>query len=258
MSGVTAFFCCLAAGLHAACFGAYKDSPHESFLLKRFIRELAIAGVIGIVFIISGIWESENCLVLYLSAFTVTRVITEFWKLNLRVEPQAQFRIPTQIHLFGKVVNHRGLRILLGFMTPAVITGVYVVSIHLPNSLTPQIRGCIVGLLIGLADASGGAYKDGLVEGFYLRKFLKSSFYGPLGGFVLSYFTNHPLFHLLATIGFMRMFLELIYKILVDDYVPGKFKSMKAKYPEWSMNRKWFLFPYALTWTLFILFLFIR
>ena len=258
MPGITAFICCLAAGLHAACFGAYKDSPHESFLLKRFVRELLIAWIVGFGFFISGIWETENCLVLYLSAFTVTRVITEFWKLNLRVEPQGQFRIPTQIHVLGKVVHHRGLRILLGLVTPAVITGVYFVSVHLPASLPPPVRGLVVGLLIGLADASGGAYKDGFIEGFYLRKFLKSASYGPLGGFVLSFYTSHPLFHLLATIGFMRMFLELIYKILVDDYVPGKFKSMKARYPEWLKDRKWFLFPYALTWTLFVVFLMVR
>jgi hypothetical protein len=33
----------LAAGLHGALYGAYKDSPHESFLLRRFVREIAIA-----------------------------------------------------------------------------------------------------------------------------------------------------------------------------------------------------------------------
>jgi len=33
----------LAAGLHGALYGAYKDSPHESFLFRRFVREIAIA-----------------------------------------------------------------------------------------------------------------------------------------------------------------------------------------------------------------------
>ena len=32
-----------AAGLHGALYGAYKDSPHESFLTRRFLREIAIA-----------------------------------------------------------------------------------------------------------------------------------------------------------------------------------------------------------------------
>ena len=28
------------AGLHGALYGAYKDSPHESFLFRRFLREV--------------------------------------------------------------------------------------------------------------------------------------------------------------------------------------------------------------------------
>lgn len=28
----------LAAGLHGALYGAYKDSPHEPFLFRRFVR----------------------------------------------------------------------------------------------------------------------------------------------------------------------------------------------------------------------------
>ncbi len=258
MNYYTTIFCSLAAGLHAACYGAYKDSPHESFLVKRFTRELVIAFCIGIVFSLLKVWKTECCFLLYLSTFTVSRVVTEFYKLNLRVEPQEQFRIPTQIHFLKKVVHNRLLRILLGFVTPGVVMGVYFISKNLPNSFSWQLKGLIVGLLIGLADASGGAYKDGMIEGFYLRKFLKSSFLGPLSGFVLSFYTNSPLFHLFGTIGFMRMFLELLYKILSKEYVPGKFKLMIARYPEWLKRRKWFLIPYSFTWSIFILFLIIK
>ncbi|MBN2030862.1 hypothetical protein JW824_11545 [bacterium] len=257
MNGLTTIFCSLVAGLHASCYGAYKDSPHESFLLKRFVRELIIALCIGVSFWLFDVGGAESCFIIYLSTFTISRLITEFWKLNIRSEPQEQFRIPTQIHFFKKIVHNRGLRFLLGFVTPAVVLGVYLISRNLPDALNLQQKGIVVGLLIGLADASGGAYKDGMIEGFYLRKFLKSSLFGPLGGFVISYYTEDPLFHLLGTIGFMRMFLELLYKILVKAYVPGKFKSMVAQYPEWSIKRKWFLVPYTLTWTIFVIFLFV-
>ena len=37
----------LAAGVHAASYGAYKDSPHESFLPRRLARELTIAACSG-------------------------------------------------------------------------------------------------------------------------------------------------------------------------------------------------------------------
>lgn len=149
------------------------------------------------------------------------------------------------------------LRILLGFVTPGVVLGVYLVFMHLPASLTRKQKGVIIGLLIGLADASGGAYKDGLIEGFYLKKFLKSSLLGPLGGFVVSFKTSSHLFHLLGTIAFMRMFIELLFKVLYKNYVPGKFKSMKPKYPEWLDRRKMFLIPYTLTWLIFIMLLFL-
>ena len=38
------------AGLHGALYGAYKDSPHESFLVRRFAREvvLALAGAVAL------------------------------------------------------------------------------------------------------------------------------------------------------------------------------------------------------------------
>ena len=42
----------LAAGLHGALYGAYKDSPHESFLLRRFLREIAIALTASMAFVV--------------------------------------------------------------------------------------------------------------------------------------------------------------------------------------------------------------
>jgi len=35
-------FLALVAGIHVACYGAYKDSPYEGFKLIRFFREFLI------------------------------------------------------------------------------------------------------------------------------------------------------------------------------------------------------------------------
>lgn len=255
VNAITTVFLSIAAGAHAACYGAYKDSPHESFLAKRFVRELGIALAIGVTFALLNVWKRENYLLIYLSTFTISRIITEFFKLNIRVEPQDKFRIPTQIHFFGKIVRNRILRILLGFVPPAVILAIYSASLHLPASLTIHQKGVIIGLLIGLADASGGAYKDGLIEGFYLKKFLKSSLLGPVSGFVISFKTNSMLFLLLGTYALMRIFIEFLFKVLCKNYVPGKFKSMKPKYPAWSNKRRVFLIPYIITWMIMALLL---
>ena len=80
-----------AAGLHGALYGAYKDSPHESFLLRRFIREIVIALTVSLALaMFYPAARSQSAFVLYLSVFALTRIVTEFWKLFVRVEPQEE------------------------------------------------------------------------------------------------------------------------------------------------------------------------
>ena len=50
----------------------------------------------------------------------------------------------------------------------------------------------------------------------------------------------------------MRMLLELLFKMVVPDYAPGKFRSMIGAYTEWQSRRRHFLMPYALTWLLYL------
>jgi hypothetical protein len=61
-----------------------------------------------------------------------------------------------------------------------------------------------------------------------------------------------PVFMLLAAIGSMRMFNELLFKIIVRGYVPGKFKSVTGPLPGWMSRRRYFLWPYAATWVLYL------
>src|SRR5512144_660192 len=88
----------LAAGFHAALYGAYKDAPHESFLMRRFVRELVFSTSIAAFLAGFRLCEGQTPFVIYLSVFALARIATECWKLFLRVEPQEEFRIPTQIH----------------------------------------------------------------------------------------------------------------------------------------------------------------
>lgn len=244
-------FVSIAAGVHAASYGAWKDSPRENYILRRTIRELVISVGIGLAFYYLHIWKQENYFILYLSSFTINRLITEYWKLFLRVEPQENYRIPTQIHLFGKVIESRWGRIFFSMIAVVLVGGVLLIGKFLLGSLSIQLQGVIVGLLIGLCDASGGAYKDGFIEGFYLRKFVKSPSYGIIAGFIASFQTTNPFFLLMGTIALMRMPLELFYKVLSPGYVAGKFKSMTPVYPNWTEKRKYFLIPYYATWVLF-------
>jgi len=242
----------LAAGLHAASYGAYKDSPHESFLLRRFIRELVFASGLAVALAWARISDGQSAFVVYLSAFALSRIATEFWKLFVRVEPQDDYRIPTQIHWVKGVVHNPALRLLLGLGFLASIYGIYGLATVLPQAWPLPVRGLVVGLSIGLCEGLAGAYKDGSIEGFYWHKFAKSPAFGALGGLIASGHTADPGFLLLAAIGSMRMFLELLFKIVVPDYAPGKFRSMTGPFTRWMTLRRRFLLPYVLTWALYI------
>lgn len=241
-----------AAGIHAASYGAYKDSPHESFLLRRFLRELVFACGITLVLDVFGVWDGQSPFIIYLSAFALSRIATEFWKLFVRVEPQQDYRIPTQIHWVRGVVHNPLIRLSLGIGFLASIYWIYRLGVVLPDEWPVTLRGIVIGLSIGICEAIAGAYKDGSVEGFYWRKFAKSPAFGALGGLIASGHTDAPAFLLLGAIGSMRMFLELLFKIVVPGYAPGKFRSMTGPFAEWVTLRRHFLVPYVLTWALYI------
>jgi len=240
----------IAAGLHAALYGAYKDSPHESFLPRRFARELVLAAAAAVALALSGLADGETPFVLYLSVFALSRIATEFWKLFLRVEPQDGFRIPTQIHSMGKVVQNRAARGCwgLGFLASIYWLGRLFEAVA--GGLPAWGAGLVFGGGIGIALAMSGAYKDGLIEGFSFRKFLKSPVFGALAGILASVHTTSSLFLLLCSIGGERMINELLFKILVKGYVPGKFRSMTGPFERWMAWRRYFLPPYGATWLL--------
>jgi len=245
----------VAAGLHAALYGAYKDSPQESFLLRRFIRELVFAAVIAALLAESHCADGEGLFVIYLAVFALARITTEFWKLFLRVEPQSEYRIPTQIHWFRSVVHNPPARLLLGAGFLGSIYGCYRLALVLPHNLPWPVTGLLVGIFIGMEEALAGSYKDGTIEGFSFLKFLKSPTFGAFGGLIASYQTTDTAFLLLASIGTMRMFNELLFKMVVPDYTPGKFKSMTGPFQEWMTRRKHFLAPYVATWMLYVVLL---
>jgi hypothetical protein len=242
----------LAAGLHAALYGAYKDSPHESFLPRRFVRELVFAVGVSAVFTGFHLSDNQTPFIIYLSVFAVARVITEFWKLFLRVEPQEGYRIPTQIHWVKGIVHNPFIRLLMSLGFVGSIYGCYCLFRLLPHSLPWPVIGLIVGGGIGLAEAIAGGYKDGTIEGFSFKKFLKSPTFGALGGLMASFHTANLAFLLLAAIGSMRMFNELLFKMIVRDYTPGKFMSLVGPFQEWMTRRRHFLAPYAATWLIYV------
>ena len=242
-----------AAGLHAAMYGAYKDSPHESFHPHRCVREIAIAMGIGAVMAYWRIGQEESPFILYLSIFALARVATEVWKLFIRQEPIEDWRIPSQMHIVSGVIQSRGVRLALGIGWLFGIYGLWGLSKWaIPDTLPIPVRGMLVGMTAGVAEAMCGGYKDGSIEGFYWHKFIKSPVFGALGGLVASGHTDSTAFLMLGAVGSMRMLLELVFKLVVPGYTPGKFRSMTGQSTEWTAARHLFIPPYALTWALYL------
>ena len=237
------------AGLHGASYGAYKDSPHESFLARRFGRELAIAFLAALTLASFDLAGSQRLFVVFVTIFAVTCIITEFWKLFVRAEPQQNYRIPTQFHWVRSVVHQPWIRLLVGVGFLASTYGLYCFFTLLPHGLPKAVRAMIVGAGLGMAEAIAGAYKDGCVEGFSARKFwLKSPVFCALGGLIASWHTDSLIFLMMTAYGSSRMFLELFFKILVPGYAPGKFRSLTGSFVEWTRQRRYFLLPYGVTW----------
>lgn len=242
----------LAAGLHGALYGAYKDAPHESFVWRRFAREIvfALAAAITMPAVLPAA-PTQSAFVMYLAIFALTRIATEFWKLFLRVEPQDGFRIPTQMHCIVGVVHDPAIRLAFGIGFLAAIYGCFRAFALIPASVPLPVRGLLVGVGIGVAEALAGGYKDGTIEGFSWVKFFKSPSFGAIGGLIASGHTTDLAFLLLASIGTMRMLLELLFKMLRRDYTPGKFKALTGPFLDWYAHRRHFLVPYAATWLLY-------
>jgi hypothetical protein len=156
------------------------------------------------------------------------------------------------MHCIVGVVHDPAIRLAFGIGFLASIYGCFRAFVLIPASVPLPVRGLLVGLGIGVAEAMAGGYKDGTIEGFSWFKFFKSPSFGAIGGLIASGHTTDLAFLLLASIGTMRMFLELLFKMLRRDYTPGKFRSLTGPFLDWYAHRRHFLVPYAATWLLYV------
>src|SRR3989338_4701549 len=162
----------LVIGLHVACYGAYKDSPYETFIMRKFIREIVLVLIIRVLisFIFPSLLQKEKPYLVFAFILVVSRIVTEMYKLFIRVEDQNHYKIPSQVHFFRSVVKDRKRRFLLStvvlfFLAAGVFLAYKIDTFQLPA----QVKGLLTGLFAGLIIALGGAYKDGFFEGFSFR-----------------------------------------------------------------------------------------
>lgn len=241
----------VASGLHAASYGAYKDSPYEKFYWPRYVREillnLLLAGVLVYIFP-----RQTNPGVLFLTTLLLSRLGTEVYKLFLRNEPQTHYRIPSMAHVSKKVVTSGWLRLALaGFILSVALMLTRLA--HILALLPHPLAGVTIGASIGLAMAMGGAHKDGYFEGFSPVKFCRSPAIAAAAGMFIAGFTREPTLILFAAGGLERILVEAYKTFYLKSYVPGKFKAETVPHPKYLDLRKILLLPYGATWMILIL-----
>lgn len=247
------------SGLYSACWGAYKDSPFEKFQFKKFVRSIVVGFILGILlhyFLTFNDILNINLGVFFLVVMTFERLFTESLKAFIRNEKQDKYKIPSKLHVFGKTVESKFFRLLIGLIFISLVFASFyllpLLNINFSNNL---IAGTFLGALAGLlGSAAGGAWKDAPIEGFNPIKFFRSPLVGAICGALLSFYTNNYSLLFFASIGGERMVVEF-YKTFILKSIPGKFSATKPKYIDWVTKRKKFIIPYTISCFVFMILL---
>jgi hypothetical protein len=249
------------SGLYSACWGAYKDSLFEKFESKKFARSIIIGFILGIIlfyFLRYNAISNINLGIFFLFVMTFERLFTESLKAFVRNENQDKYKIPSKLHIFGKTVESKFFRLLIGIIFISLAIALFYLPPLLNITFNSKIlAGIFWGAIAGLiGSAAGGAWKDAPIEGFNPIKFFRSPLVGAIWGALLIFFIDNYSVLLFACIGGERMVIEL-YKTFVLKSIPGKFNATKPKYIDWISKRKKFILPYLISWGVFIVLLLI-
>ena len=190
----------LAAGLHSATWGMYKDAPHEGFSWSTYVRSPIVATLIAFALVH---WTSlgpsgpVGIVLLFGVTYGLERAFLEIYKSFLRVEDQSKYTIPMQFAIRGKVVESTALR-LSGCVVYVLVELLVLYGIYRFQRGGPELPVLLVVFLVGSAggwiSAVGGAWKDAPVEGFLIFKFFRSPGIAFMYGLLLSTLTTNYVF----------------------------------------------------------------
>lgn len=231
------------AGVHAATWGAYKDSVYEGFSGWKYARSVCIAAPVGVLLtpaVLATGLRPAGLVVLFGCVYVAERGIFELYKTFLRQEDQSKYHIPMQFHVLGRVVAGRGARALAGaallLALALVVVGVQALERATPGA-PPLAMSALVGLIAGLVSAIMGAWKDAPIEGFEPLKFLRSPAIATGYALLLAPYTHELLPTGIAALGYTIASIET-YKTFVDGRPPGKFAGKLVRHPV-AVRTRW-------------------
>ncbi len=244
----------LAAGLHSATWGMYKDAPHEGFKWSTYVRSPIRAAAIALAIVAGTEFDPRGpagLLLLFGVTYGLERAFLEIYKTFLRVEDQSKYTIPMQFAIRGKVVESAALRWLGAALYVGtemlVLFAVYWLQRSGP-ALHPLLIVFLVGSAGGWISAIGGAWKDAPVEGFLIFKFFRSPGIAFMYGILLGSLTTNYVFIFIGSIGFTIATIET-YKTFFFPHRPrGKFMGKTPLFPEFLETRTRFVPLYVVIW----------
>jgi len=244
----------LAAGLHSATWGMFKDSPHEGFAWRTYLRSPVLATLIALALAFGASLDltgPAGIAVLFGVTYGVERAMLEIYKTFIRQQDQAKYTIPMQFAVGGRVVASRGVRWLAGSLYLAgglaIVYGVRWLQLH-PGVLPRFLAVALVGSAGGWISAFGGAWKDAPVEGFSIFKFFRSPFMTLCYGVFLASLTPSYPFIFLGAIGYTVATIETYKTFFFPSKDRGKFEGKPRSHPEYLRTRYHFVPLYVLIW----------
>ena len=254
MSLVLAALVGLAAGLHTATWGMFKDAPHEGFTWSTYARSPVLGLLIAAALArFTGLHagDAAGIVVLFGVTYGVERGMVEVYKTFLRESDQSKYTIPMQFSVGGEVVESRALRLGAGGLyvagVLAVLGGTWWLQRSGPDLGTAGVA-LAVGSLGGWISAFGGAWKDAPVEGFHLLKFFRSPFIAFVFGLLMASLTGSYPAVFLGSIGYTVATTETWKTFSDPTRDRGKFMDQTPGHPEMLRKRYRFVPVYVAVW----------
>jgi len=223
-------------GLHAATWGAFKDSPFEGFSAAKFLRSVVLG--LAAAYAVGRLTGAGDLLVVVGLAYCAERLATEWWKAIVREDRQDAYTIPMRLAVRGRTVERRLIRYPVGLvvLTGLVLAVVGAVALQARMPMPPVWVLVTLGGLGGWLTAFGGAWKDAPIEGFETLKFFRSPLVATLWAWVLVPFTASLPLLAIAAAGWSVITIET-YKTFLAGGAPGKFGDKPVRFASAQVRR---------------------
>ena len=239
----------LAAGIHCATWGMFKDAPFEGFTWRTYVRSPIVATLIALALTRMPVLDfpggAAGIVVLWGVTYGFERAFVEIYKTFLRDQDQSKYTIPMQFAIKGKVLESRPLRLAAGAAYLAM--GILVlVGVHLLQVRGPDLPRLLAIFLVaspgGWISAFGGAWKDAPIEGFQTFKFFRSPAMTFGFGLLLSLLTEQYVLVFMGSIGYTVASIETYKTFFFPNKKRGKFQGKTPTHPE-LLRTRWRFAP---------------